>query len=104
MIMQCPANINPVQWSQAVGLARQAAARVYRNGGSAREAAESFGVRLENAPETSWDRAIEMMAERVCGSVVSLTARQPARQPACAANVSCMDGVRTLRVATGGRR
>ncbi len=44
--MQCPANINPVQWSQAVGLARQAAARVYREGGSAREAAESFGVKI----------------------------------------------------------
>ena len=98
--MQCPANINPVQWSQSVGLARQAAARVYREGGSAREAAESFGVKVGKG-DVSWDRAIEMMAERVCGSVVTL---QPVRQPERAANVSCLDGVRTLRVAAGGRR
>ncbi len=102
--MQCPANINPVQWSQAVGLARQAAARVYREGGSAREAAESFGVKITKPDGLSWDRAIEMMAERVCGSVVTLASRQPARQPERAANVSCMDGVRMLRVASGGRR
>lgn len=102
--MQCPANINPVQWSQAVGLARQAAARVYREGGSAREAAESFGVKVGKAQDFSWDRAIEMMAERVCGSVVTLASRQPVARPERAANVSCMDGVRTLRVASGGRR
>jgi hypothetical protein len=103
-MMQCPANINPVQWSQAVGLARQAAARVYRNGGSAREAAESFGIRLADVPDLSWDRAIEMMAERVCGSVVTLSSRQPPGKPERAANASCSDGIRPLRLAAGGRR
>ncbi|MEZ5926368.1 MAG: hypothetical protein R3D57_18515 [Hyphomicrobiaceae bacterium] len=96
--MQCPANINPVQWSQAVGLARQAAARVYREGGGPREAALSFGVKVAKTQDLSWDRAIEMMAERVSSSVVTL---QPVRQPERAANVSCMDGVRTLRLAAG---
>ena len=102
--MQCPANINPVQWSQAVGLARQAAARVYRHGGSAREAAESFGVKTVKGADMSWDRAVEAMAERVCGAVVTLASRQNVRQPERAANVSCGDGIRTLRVASGGRR
>lgn len=101
--MQCPANINPVQWSQAVGLARQAAARVYRNGGSAREAALSMGVRIEADAEVTWDRAVEMMAERVCGAVVTSSTHQPKRQPAIAANAFGTDNVRTLRVA-GGRR
>lgn len=101
--MQCPANINPVQWSQAVGLARQAAARVYRNGGSAREAAESLGVRVTSETELTWDRAIEAMAERVCGVVVTPSSHQSKRQPAAAANAFGYDNVRTLRVA-GARR
>jgi hypothetical protein len=102
--MQCPSNINPVQWSQAVGLARQAAARVYRNGGAAREAAESIGVQLGPGQDLSWDRAIEMMAERICGAMVDVVARQPVRQPVQPANVSSPEGVRTLRLAAGGRR
>ena len=102
--MQCPANINPVQWSQAVGLARQAAARVYREGGSAREAAESFGIRLAKPQELTWDRAVEAMAECVCGSMVSAASRQPVARPQRPANVSCMEEVRTLRAAAGGRR
>lgn len=102
--MQCPANINPVQWCQAIGLARQAAARVYRNGGSAREAAESFGVKLTKDQDLSWDRAIEVMAERACGSMVTMSSHQPVRRPERAANASCSDGVRTLRLAAGGRR
>jgi hypothetical protein len=101
--MQCPANINPVQWSQAVGLARQAAARVYRNGGSAREAAESMGVRIDTDVEVTWDRAVLMMAERVCSAVVTSSSHRPKRQPAMAANAFGYDNVRTLRVA-GGRR
>jgi hypothetical protein len=102
--MQCPANINPVQWSQAVGLARQAAARVYRNGGSARDAAGSLGVKLAKETDLCWDRAVEMMAERVCGSMVTTTSHQSVRRPESAANVSCSDGMRTLRLAAGGRR
>ena len=40
-----PSYINPVQWQQSVGYARQACARIFRDGGNPAEAVRAFGAR-----------------------------------------------------------
>ena len=67
-----PAHINPVQWNQSLGYARQACARIFRDGGSPRDAAEAFGLDAHNVAE--WSRVVELVAE--CLS------RTPARRAA----------------------
>ena len=61
--MTKPSNINPVQWDQAIGLARQSCARIFRDGGSPADAHRAFG--LGGSPQ-DWDRAIEGIAESLC--------------------------------------
>ena len=67
-----PAHINPVQWNQSLGYARQACARIFRDGGSPADAVRAFGFDAENVAD--WSRAVELVAE-------SLT-RAPARRAA----------------------
>lgn len=59
-----PRNIDPAQWHQSVGYARQACARVFRDGGSPAEAATAFGIKAEGGID--WSRAVEMIAEALC--------------------------------------
>jgi hypothetical protein len=59
-----PRSINPAHWHQSVGYARQACARVFRDGGSPAEAVAAFGVTTE-AP-LDWGRAVEMIADVLC--------------------------------------
>lgn len=63
--MTKPSNINPVQWDQAVGLARHSCARIFRDGGSPADAFTAFGLAGRPA---DWNRAIESIAESLCGS------------------------------------
>lgn len=60
-----PAHINPSQWAQAIGYARQAGARVFRDGGSAVDAVRAFGVKADLQPN-DWARAIALIAEVMC--------------------------------------
>jgi len=60
--MTKPLAISPVQWDQALGLARQSCARIFRDGGSPADAARAFG--LEGAPD--WDNAIKGIASSLC--------------------------------------
>jgi len=56
-----PGHVNPVLWHQSVGIARQACARIFRDGGTPRAAVAAFA--LESDPGTDWSRAVEAIAE-----------------------------------------
>jgi hypothetical protein len=60
--MTKPLAISPVQWDQAIGLARQTCARIFRDGGSPADAVHAFGL----ADAASWDRAIASIATSLC--------------------------------------
>ncbi len=63
--MTKPSNISPVQWDQALGLARQSCARVFRDGGSPPDALGLYGLKPGARGET-WDRAISVIAQTLC--------------------------------------
>lgn len=54
------ANINPIEWHQSQGLARQACARIFRDGGSPADALRTFG--LADDDRADWSRAVERIA------------------------------------------
>lgn len=58
-----PQHINPVHWNQSLGYARQACARIYRDGGSAADALKAFGIAPPKAID--WSRAVELLAEHL---------------------------------------
>jgi hypothetical protein len=60
-----PRHINPVQWQQSIGYARQACARFFRDGGTPADALAAFGV---NAREhtADWSTAVERIAQTLC--------------------------------------
>lgn len=64
--MSTPKNISPVQWQQAMGLARQSCARIYRDGGNASEAMRSFGLGGRAHKRVDWDAAVRTIALRLC--------------------------------------
>ncbi len=59
-----PRSISPAHWHQSVGYARQACARVFRDGGSPADAVAAFGVKAEGSLD--WARAVEMIADALC--------------------------------------
>lgn len=61
-----PANVNPIEWHQSLGLARQACARIFRDGGSPADALAAFGVGSERTSD--WARAVELVALSLVGS------------------------------------
>jgi hypothetical protein len=69
MTLQSPRPVNPLQWSEAIGLARQTCARVFRDGGSPADAMRGFGLRARTAERADWDEAIRAIAETICSGV-----------------------------------
>lgn len=63
--MTMPAHLNAVQWDQAVGLARHACARIFRNGGTPVDAVKAMGLGAA-AATLDWDRAIRSIAIHFC--------------------------------------
>jgi len=59
-----PHHHQPLQWVQAVGYARQACARIFRDGGTAADALAAFG--LTHAPGADWSMAVGRIAELLC--------------------------------------
>lgn len=59
-------HINPLQWHQAVGFARQACARVYRDGGSAADALRAFGLAVEKNAAADWSKTVDKIAVHLC--------------------------------------
>ena len=60
-----PRNIKPVQWQQALGYARQACARIFRDGGTPAAALVAFGLREEAC---DWATAVERVAQALCAT------------------------------------
>lgn len=61
-----PFECNPAQWHQAVGVARQACARIFRDGGSAADAVRTFGLERIGSGSLDWSRAVALIAESLC--------------------------------------
>jgi hypothetical protein len=59
-----PRHINSVQWEQAVGYARAACARIFRDGGTPATALEAFGLGL--AGDANWSTAVDRIALALC--------------------------------------
>lgn len=58
-----PSYVDPLQWHQAMGFARQACARIFRDGGSAQDALAAFG--LKGSAGADWGRTVEQIAEQL---------------------------------------
>ncbi len=59
-----PSHLNSMQWQQALAVSRDVCARVFRDGGTPKEALASFGLAV--AQNVNWDRAVDMIAEEIC--------------------------------------
>jgi hypothetical protein len=57
-------HISSVQWEQAVGCARTACARIFRDGGSPGAALSAFGLHVQEAVD--WSTAIDRIARALC--------------------------------------
>ncbi len=69
MTLMSPRPVNPLQWSEAIGLARHTCARVFRDGGSPSDAMRSFGLRARTVERADWDEAIRSIAQSICSAV-----------------------------------
>jgi hypothetical protein len=56
-----PPHINPLQWHQSLGYARQACARIFRDGGTPADALAAFQLKAQGALD--WSKAVELIAE-----------------------------------------
>lgn len=61
-----PDHINPIEWHQSLGVARQACARVFRDGGTPADALKAFGLRQGPASDLDWSRAVDVIAQSIC--------------------------------------
>jgi hypothetical protein len=64
-----PGHVNPLQWHQAVGVARQSCARFFRDGGSPADALAAFGLAAE-AQSSDWGKTVESIAQVLCATPV----------------------------------
>ena len=55
-------HLNPVQYDQFVGYARQACARIFRDGGSPADALKAFGLKSDGEAASDWSRVVEIIA------------------------------------------
>ncbi len=69
-----PDHVNPLQWHQAVGVARQSCARLFRDGGSPDDALAAFGLPADARLHDDWGKAVEAIAEVLCASPVKRAA------------------------------
>jgi hypothetical protein len=57
-----PDHINPMQWHQSIGVARQSCARFFSDGGNPADAMRAFGLKPEQENSADWSRAVEAIA------------------------------------------
>ena len=69
-----PEHVNPLQWHQAIGFARQSCARVFRDGGGPGDALSAFGLGCETASPADWDKAVAAIAALLCAHARRLAA------------------------------
>jgi hypothetical protein len=65
-----PDFINPMQWHQAQGIARQSCARFFRDGGKPSDALLAFGLPADAVPAADWSKAVEAIAQVLCATPV----------------------------------
>ena len=65
-----PQHVNPLQWYQAVGIARQSCARFFRDGGTPADALSAFGVPADAHLAGDWGKAVDAIAEILCAAPV----------------------------------
>jgi hypothetical protein len=58
-------HINPQQWQQSIGQARQVCARIFRDGGSPTDALQAFGLATAE-DDIGWDSAVDRIAHALC--------------------------------------
>ncbi|KWT66241.1 MULTISPECIES: hypothetical protein [Hyphomicrobium] len=61
-------HINPLQWHQAMGVARTSCARFFRDGGAPADALLAFGLNADDRTANDWSRAVEAIAESLCAA------------------------------------
>lgn len=61
-----PHNIHPLQWAEAVTVARQSCASIFRDGGTPNDALVAFGLGRNRTVPPDWSRAVEVIAEKLC--------------------------------------
>lgn len=62
-IEHAPIDRDLAQWHQSIGVARQACARIFRDGGSAADAIRTFGLDPDTAGTIDWSRAVSLIAD-----------------------------------------
>ena len=62
------AHIDPAQWNQAIGVARQSCARIFRDGGSPTDALRAFGLAATVSGKSDWSKTVGLIAESLCAS------------------------------------
>jgi hypothetical protein len=60
-----PNHLNPLQWHQSQGVARQVCARIFRDGGTPADAMQVFGLTVSGA-KADWCSAVDRIAESLC--------------------------------------
>lgn len=65
-----PDHVNPVQWQQAQGIARQTCARFFRDGGTPEDALSAFGLSAGETSALDWSRAVDAIAQTLCSAPV----------------------------------
>lgn len=73
MTPSVPHHANPIQWQQALDVSRQTCAKIFRDGGSPREALALFGV-IAEASALTWEKAVDAIAAELCAHPVARAA------------------------------
>ncbi len=65
MTRSVPHHLSPIQWQQAVAVSRHECARIFRDGGTAKDALAAFGLKAGEAA-VDWERAVDQIAAELC--------------------------------------
>ena len=63
-----PDHVNPIQWQESLAIARQACARLFRDGGNPADALRAFNLCPEEASALDWSRAVDAIALSLCSA------------------------------------
>lgn len=64
--VDAPAHVDPVQWHQSIGYARQVCARFFRDGATPADAMRAFGLAVKAGDPAEWGRAVGTIAHAIC--------------------------------------
>jgi hypothetical protein len=72
MTPSVPDYLSPIQWHQAVSVSREQCARIFRDGGTPRDALIAFGLKAEDA--ANWERVVDLVAAELCAHPIKQAA------------------------------